>query len=60
MCENNLRVKIPATVGSVHYIKIGYGRLSPKWHNAIVAAGGAIILIGTAGCGFYGPNDTQL
>ena len=43
-----------AVVGSVHYIKIGYGRLSPQWHNAIVAAGGAIILIGTAGCGFYG------
>ena len=34
--------------------KIGYGRLSPQRHNAIVAAGGAIILIGTAGCGFYG------
>ena len=66
MRENKLRcAKIPATaesqvVGSVHYIKIGYGRLSPQWHNAIVAAGGSIILIGTACCGFYGPNDPQL
>ena len=41
-------------------IKIGYGRLSPQWHNAIVAAGRSIILIGTAGCGFYGPTDSQL
>ena len=53
MRENKLRVNITATlslagVGSVHYIKIGYGRLSPQWHNAIVAAGGAFILIGTA------------
>ena len=28
--------------------------MPPQWHNAVVAAGGAIILIGTAGCGFYG------
>ena len=66
MRDNKLRVKIPVTAESsrssrsVHYIKIGYGRLSSQWHNAIVAAGGAIILIGTAGCGFYGPNDPQL
>ena len=65
MRENKLRVNIPATAESSRssgqsIIKIGYGRLSPQWHNAIVAAGGAIILIGTVGCGFYGPNDPQL
>ena len=56
MRENKLCVKIPATAESSRssgqsIIKIGYGRLSPQWHNAIVAA---------AGCGFYGPNDSQL
>ena len=61
MRETKLRVKIPATAESSRssgqsIIKIGYGRLSPQWRNC----GGAIILIGTAGCGFYGPNDPQL
>ena len=50
MRENKLRVQIPATAESSRssgqsIIKIGYGRLSPQWHNAIVAAGGAIIYI---------------
>ena len=62
MRENKLRMKVTATAESSRSsgqsnIMIGYGRLSPQWHNAIVAAGGAIILIGTAGCGFYGPTD---
>ena len=66
MRENKLRMKVTATAESTRssgqsiIIMIGYGRLSPQWHNANVAAGGAIILIGTAGCGFYGPTDSQL
>ena len=52
MREIKLRVTAEASRSSGQ--SIGYGRLSPQWHNAIVAAGGAIILIGLAGCGFYG------
>ena len=65
MRENKLRMKVTATAessGSLgqSIIMIGYGRLSLQWHNGIVAAGGAIISIGTTGCGFYGPTDSQL
>ena len=63
MRENKLPVKVTATAeasgssGTVHYIKIGYGRLSTQWH---MRRAESIMLIGTAGCGFYGPTDSQL
>ena len=65
MHEHKLRMKVTATAESSRR------RVSPLYYDRVrkvvpavaqcnCGGGGAIILIGTAGCGFYGPTDSQL